>query len=233
MRIALALAVGVAMIGWVAIDSDRRGRHWFSWAALVALTGLIGLAVWLSVRRRYPPLPEAPNGGRRAGLALVGVPLVLVSFMMTGFIVTFVLQVARVEGAAMAPTLENQDRVLVNKLVYQRSAPHVGDIVMFYYPLNPEKMFVKRVAGEEGDEIRIVRGAVYRNTVLMDDAFVPEAFKSQGTWGPQVVPEGYYFVLGDHRNNSSDSRHWGFVPQKYIVGKVQCRWWPIARAHCF
>jgi signal peptidase I len=233
MRIVLALVFGVAIIGWVAIDSDRRGRHWFSWAALVALTGIIGLVLWLSVRRRYPPLAEPPSGVRRVALALVGIPLVLVSFMMTTFIVTFVLQVARVEGAAMAPTLENQDRVLVNKLAYQRGEPHVGDIVMLRYPLNPEKMFVKRVAAEEGDQVHIVRGTVYRNTVLMDDSFVPEGFKSRDTWGPQVVPEGYYFVLGDHRNNSSDSRHWGYVPKKYIVGKVQCRWWPIARARCF
>ena len=233
MRIALALAFGVAMIGWVAIDSDRRGRHWFSWAALVALTGIVGLAVWLAVRRRYPQLPERSAGARRAGLALVGIPLVLVSFMVTGFIVTFVLQVARVEGAAMAPTLEDQDRVLVNKLAYQQGEPHVGDIVMLRYPLNPDKMFVKRVAAEEGDQVRIVRGTVYRNDVPMDDSFVPDAYRSQNDWGPQVIPEGYYFVLGDHRNNSSDSRHWGFVPEKYIVGKVQCRWWPIARARCF
>ena len=233
MRIALALMFGFAMTGWVAIDADRRGRHWFSWAALVALTGLIGLVVWLAVRRRYLPLPEGASVTRRAALALAGVPLMLVTFMVTGFIVTFVLQVARVEGQAMAPTLENRDRVIVNKLAYQRGEPHVGDIVMFYYPLNPERVFVKRVIAEEGDQVRVANGRVYRNDVPMADAFVNVEYRSHDDWGPQVVPEGYYFVMGDHRNNSTDSRHWGFVPKKYIVGKVQCRWWPISRAGCF
>ncbi|MGB2715639.1 MAG: signal peptidase I [Vicinamibacterales bacterium] len=233
MKIALALIFGVAMTGWVAIDADRRGRHWFSWAALVALTGIIGLVVWLGIRRRYPPLPEPATVTRRAGLAFAGVPLMLVTFMVTGFIVTFVLQVARVEGGAMAPALENQDRVIVNKLAYQRGEPHVGDIVMLYYPLNPEKLFVKRVMGEEGDQIRVARGVVWRNNVPMDDSFVPQEFRSNDNWGPQVIPEGYYFVMGDHRNNSLDSRHWGFVPKKYILGRVQCRWWPINQAECF
>ena len=233
MRIALALLFGFAITGWVAIDADRRARHWFSWAALVALTGIIGLVVWLTARRRYPRVPDSSGIMRRAGLALAGVPLMLISFMVTAFIVTFVLQVARVEGRAMAPTLEDQDRVIVNKLAYQGGEPHVGDIVMLYYPLNPNKSFVKRVIAEEGDQVRVVDGQVYRNDVPMDDAFVPKEYRSHEDWGPQVVPEGYYFVMGDHRNNSSDSRHWGFVPKKYIVGKVQCRWWPVREARCF
>jgi signal peptidase I len=232
-RIALPLLLGLAMIGWVSIDADRRGRHWFSWAALVALTGVIGFAVWFSVRRRYPPLPERPSAARRVALALAAIPLLLVSFMVTAFIITFVVQVARVEGRAMSPTLEDQDRIIVNKLAYQFQDPHVGDIVMLHYPLNPEKKFVKRVIAEEGDQVRIVDGSVYRNDVPMDDPFVLAENRSHDDWGPQVVPEGYYFVMGDRRNNSSDSRHWGFVPKKYIVGKIQCRWWPISRAKCF
>ena len=148
-------------------------------------------------------------------------------------IVTFVFQVARVEGQSMAPTLEDQDRLIVNKLAYRLGEPRRGDIVMLYYPLNPDKSFVKRVIAEEGDQIRIVDGRVYRNDVPMDDAFVPAEYRSHDDWGPQVVPEGYYFVMGDHRNNSSDSRHWGFVPKKYIIGKVQLRWWPIPHARVF
>jgi signal peptidase I len=233
MRIAAALLFGLAMTAWVAIDADRRGRHWFSWAALTALTGVIGFAIWFSVRRRYPILPETPGLARCTGLALSSVPLILVSFMVTGFIVTYVFQVARVEGGAMAPTLEDQDRVIVNKLVYQRGEPHVGDIVMLFYPLNPERTFVKRVMAEEGDQVRVDKGTVYRNDVLMSEPFVLAEHRSHDHWGPQVVPEGYYFVMGDRRNNSLDSRHWGFVPKKYIVGKVQCRWWPLGRATCF
>jgi signal peptidase I len=148
-------------------------------------------------------------------------------------IVTFGFQVARVEGQSMAPTLEDQDRLIVNKLAYRLGQPQVGDIVMLYYPLNPEKSFVKRVIAEEGDQIRIVDGRVYRNDVPMPDDYVPPEFRSHDDWGPEVVPQGYYFVMGDHRNNSSDSRHWRFVPKKYIIGKVQLRWWPLPQARIF
>ncbi len=148
-------------------------------------------------------------------------------------IVTFGFQVARVEGMSMAPTLEDQDRLIVNKLIYRISSPHKGDIVMLYYPVNPDKSFVKRVIAEEGDLVRIVDGRVYVNDVPLKDDYVPTEFRSHDDFGPQVIQEGYYFVLGDHRNNSSDSRHWGLVPKKYIIGKVQLRWWPLPEARVF
>jgi signal peptidase I len=148
-------------------------------------------------------------------------------------IVTFGFQVARVEGMSMAPTLQDQDRLIVNKLAYRFHDPQVGDIVMLYYPVNPEKAFVKRVMAREGDQVRIIDGRVYRNDVLMDDSFVSTQYRSRDDWGPRLVPEGYYFVMGDHRNGSSDSREWGFVPKKYVIGKVQLRWWPMAHAKLF
>jgi signal peptidase I len=148
-------------------------------------------------------------------------------------IVTFGFQVARVEGLSMAPTLDDQDRLIVNKLVYRLTSPRRSDIVMLYYPLNPDKSFVKRVIAEEGDQVRIVDGRVYVNDVPLPDDYVPEEYRSHDDWGPQVIPEGYYFVMGDHRNNSSDSRHWGMVPKKYIIGKVQVRWWPVPQARVF
>ena len=148
-------------------------------------------------------------------------------------IVTFGFQVARVEGQSMAPTLADQDRLIVNKLRYRLTAPQRGDIVMLYYPLNPDKSFVKRVIAEEGDQVRIVDGRVFVNDVPMQDDFVPPEYRSHDDFGPSVIPEGYYFVMGDHRNNSSDSRHWGFVPKKYIIGKVQVRWWPVPHARVF
>jgi len=150
-------------------------------------------------------------------------------------IVTFGFQVARVEGQSMAPTLADHDRLIVNKAAYMPwiGEPQVGDIVMLYYPNKPEKAFVKRVVAKEDDTLRIVAGKVYRNDVLMDDSFVPAEYRSHDDWGPEVVPEGYYFVMGDNRNNSWDSRHWRFVPKRYIIGKVQLRWWPMPHSTLF
>jgi len=149
-------------------------------------------------------------------------------------IVTFGFQVARVEGQSMAPTLADQDRLIVNKAAYRFfEEPQIGDIVMLYYPLNPDKSFVKRVIAKENDQVRIVDGRVYRNDVLINDDYVPTDYRSHDDWGPEVVPEGQYFVMGDHRNNSSDSRHWKWVPKKYIIGKVQLRWWPLPHARLF
>jgi signal peptidase I len=148
-------------------------------------------------------------------------------------IVTFVLQIARVEGQSMAPTLADQDRLIVNKFAYQVGAPRRGDIVMLYYPVDPSKSFVKRVIAEEGDDVRIVGGHVYVNNVPVVDDFIPLEYRSHEDFGPLRIPNGYYFVMGDHRNNSSDSRDWGMVPKKYITGRVQLRWWPIPHARVF
>jgi signal peptidase I len=171
---------------------------------------------------------------RRAGReVLAGIQTLLSAAVYATLIVTFGFQVARVDGLSMAPTLEDHDRLIVNKLVYEIGEPRPGDIVMLYYPLNPDKMFVKRVIAKEGDTVRIVDGHVYVNDVPLHDDYVPEEFRSHDDWGPSVVQQGYYFVMGDHRNNSSDSRHWGPVPKKYIVGKVKLRWWPIQDAKIF
>jgi signal peptidase I len=148
-------------------------------------------------------------------------------------IVTFGFQVARVEGQSMAPTLEDQDRLIVNKLAYRIGEPRRGDIVMLYYPVDPSKSFVKRVIAEEGDQVRILDGRVYVNDVPLNDDYVLPEYRSHDDWGPKVIPEGYDFVMGDHRNNSSDSRHWGMVPKKYILGRVQLRWWPVPAARIF
>ena len=162
-----------------------------------------------------------------------GVQTLFSAAVYATLIVTFGFQVARVDGLSMAPTLEDQDRLIVNKMVYEIGDPRPGDIVMLYYPLNPEKMFVKRVIASEGDVVRIVDGRVYVNDLPLHDEYVPDEFRSHDDWGPKVIDQGYYFVMGDHRNNSSDSRHWGLVPKKYIVGKVKVRFWPLHDARIF
>jgi signal peptidase I len=226
------ITVGI-MVAAVATDAARRGRNWFAWAVLVAITGPLGGLAWLVVRRRSPVILERLGGWRRWGVRLTAVPLLLLNAVITAFVITFLFQVARVEGRAMEPTLVDQDRLIVNKFAYRAGSPRRGDIVMHYYPNKPEKVFVKRVVAREGDQVRIVDGNVYVNEVALDDSFVPPEYRSHDNWGPNVVPEGYYFVMGDHRNNSSDSRHWGFVPRKYIVGRVQYRWWPLGTARTF
>jgi signal peptidase I len=194
-----------------------------------------------AVHEREFVAPAVGGAEPRGGIRLTQVTDELVAWLKTLasaavyaiLIVTFGFQVARVEGQSMAPTLEDQDRLIVNKLVYRIGEPRRGDIVMLYYPLNPEKSFVKRVIAEEGDTVRIVDGRVYVNDIPLKDDYVPSEYRSHDDWGPQVIPEGYYFVMGDHRNNSSDSRHWGMVPKKYIIGKVQLRWWPVPSARVF
>jgi signal peptidase I len=171
---------------------------------------------------------------KRMAMEIVsGIQTLVSAAVYATLIVTFGFQVARVDGLSMAPTLEDHDRLIVNKLVYELGEPRPGDIVMLYYPLNPEKMFVKRVIAKEGDTVRIVDGRVYVNDLPLRDDYVPPEFRSHDDYGPETVKQGYYFVMGDHRNNSSDSRHWGPVPKKYIVGKVKVRWWPLQDARIF
>jgi signal peptidase I len=179
------------------------------------------------------PVANTATWSRVGSEILSGVQTLFSAAVYATLIVTFCFQVARVDGLSMAPTLQDHDRLIVNKLVYELGEPRPGDIVMLYYPLNPEKMFVKRVIAKEGDTVRIVDGHVYVNDIPLHDDYVPEEFRSHDDWGPTVVQQGYYFVMGDHRNNSSDSRHWGPVPKKYIVGKVKVRWWPLQDARIF
>jgi signal peptidase I len=149
------------------------------------------------------------------------------SALYATIIVTFVMQVARVEGQSMDPTLKDQDRLVVNKLAYHIGDPRPGDIVMMRYPADPDKSFVKRMIAQEGDTVQIVNGEVRVNGLINSDPYVAGEHRSYDDWGPEVIPAGYCFVLGDNRSNSSDSRVFGFVPKKYIIAKVQLRWWPL------
>ena len=183
---------------------------------------------------------------RRAGIELIAWFKTLASAAVYAtLIVTFGFQVARVEGKSMEPTLQDQDRLIVNKAVYHFSDwqivgplvgardPERGDIVMLKYRHEPEKNFVKRIIAGPGDTVRIENGQVYVNEVLQPDAEIPPEFRSHEDRGPEVVQEAFYYVMGDHRNNSSDSRHWGQVPKDYIIGRVQVRWWPLTDVTLF
>jgi signal peptidase I len=183
----------------------------------------------------HDTVPPKPLTGRLLDEFTAWLKTIVSAAVYATLIVTFGFQVARVEGHSMDPTLADHDRLIVNKAAYLPwiGKPQIGDIVMLYYPNQPEQSFVKRVIAAEGDQVRIVGGRVYRNDVLLDDSFVLAQYRSHEDWGPKVVPEGYYFVMGDHRNNSSDSRIWGYVPKRYIVGKVQLRLWPMPHARIF
>ena len=149
-------------------------------------------------------------------------------------IVTFGFQVARVEGQSMAPTLEDQDRLIVNKLVYRIGEPRRGDIVMLYYPLNPEKSFVKRVIAEEGDTVRIVDGRVYVNDIPLHDDYVPPEYRSHDDWGPQVIPARATTSSWAITATTAPTAATGaWCRRNYIIGKVQLRWWPMPAARMF
>ena len=148
-------------------------------------------------------------------------------------IVTFGFQVARVEGRSMEPTLHDQDRLVVNKLAYRMHNPEVGDVVMLLHPSHPEQTLVKRVVAAPGDTIGFETGVVVRNGVPEAESFVPAEFRQPDDRAAILVPDGFYYVLGDHRNNSTDSRSFGPVPKKYILGRVQVRWWPLPTARAF
>ena len=181
-----------------------------------------------------PPAPATVSLRRRVANELFDwLKTVTMAAVYATLIVTFGFQVARVDGQSMAPTLHDHDRLIVNKLAYQVGEPQIGDIVMLLYPNDPSKTFVKRVVAAEGDEVKIAGGKVYRNGALMDDSFVSPQFRSHEDFGPTRIRDGYYFVMGDHRNASSDSRDWGEVPKKYIIGRVQVRWWPLPDARTF
>jgi signal peptidase I len=215
--------IGVVFVCYVVVDAEPRGRSPHRWGILVAFTGGIGFVAYLVARRSTPPTGSPLGPRRTAQLVLGGLVISAVAAIVASWTVTTVVQLATVEGHAMEPTLADGSAAIVNRLAYRWTPPRRGEVVMLYYPVNPDKLFVKRVIAEEGDLVRIVDGRVFVNDKLREDNEVAHDARAHDDWGPQIIPEGYFFVLGDRRNNSSDSRHWGMVPKKYIVGRVAFR----------
>jgi len=151
---------------------------------------------------------------------------VVIAFLM----VVFLYQPVKVEGTSMQPELLDQERIFVNKFVYHFEEIHRGDIVVFWYPKDPSKSFIKRVLGVPGDVVSIRDGQVYINGQLVEERYVPRGYQDADSYPPVRVREGHYYVLGDHRNASNDSRSWGLVPRKYIYGKAVFRYWPVEKA---
>ena len=151
---------------------------------------------------------------------------VVIAFLM----VVFLYQPVKVEGTSMQPELLDQERIFVNKFVYHFEEIHRGDIVVFWYPKDPSKSFIKRVLGVPGDVVSIREGQVYINGQLVEERYVPRGYQDVDSYPPVRVREGHYYVLGDHRNASNDSRSWGLVPRKYIYGKAVFRYWPVEKA---
>ena len=228
----LLLPLYFAISLWMLLDAVRRGRGWIRWQVLLQLLSLVAVVIWLVRRRRWPVTVQI-NRSRRLKFAAVSLAIVAASFILPPAVTTYLFQVARVEGEAMSPTLNNQDRLIISKHVYLSGDPSIGDIVMLRYPRDPQKSFVKRVIASGGDEVHIMDGVVFRNGGRVDEPYVMEANRTHDDWGPDVVPAGTYFVMGDCRNNSSDSRDWGFVPREYVLGRVTTRWWPLSARRRF
>jgi signal peptidase I len=171
----------------------------------------------------YPAAPPAPRSTGTIGLWLRDL---LISAAASVLIITFLYQPVRVEGTSMLPRLEDRDRLFINKFVYHISAIERDDIVVFRYPRDPEKSYIKRVIGLPGDRIRIVHGQVWLNGKPLIEPYVPEEFRDTRSMPELTVPDDTYFMMGDHRSISSDSREFGPVARDLIYGKAVFVYWP-------
>jgi signal peptidase I len=144
-------------------------------------------------------------------------------------IIVFFYQPVKVEGTSMAPLISDQERIFINKFVYRFEPIGRGDVVVFWYPLDRSKSFIKRVVGLPGDLVDIRDGHVYINGQYLDEPYVPPRYEDNSAYGPSRVPPGQYFVLGDHRISSNDSRIFGYVPASYIYGKAVFAYWPVTQ----
>ncbi len=154
---------------------------------------------------------------------------IFVAALMAILIVIFVIQPVRVEGTSMQPNLVDQERIFVNKLGYHFNGIERGDVVVFWYPKDRDKSFIKRVVGLPGETVEVRQGSVYVDGRSLNERYVLSKYVDRYSYPPKRVPWDSYFVMGDHRNSSNDSRHWGCVPLGSIFGKAVFRYWPVSK----
>jgi signal peptidase I len=178
-----------------------------------------------------PNQPSAVHDGKvvsptpsRAMVLSVWLRDLIISLAISCFIIIFLYQPVKVEGTSMMPSLEDQERIFVNKFVYRLEPIERGDIIVFR---DPSKSFIKRVIGLAGDHIQIDAGRVFVNGKPIEEDYVPRAYEDERSYAEVVVPPDSYFVLGDHRSLSNDSRDFGPVGQSYIYGKAVFGYWPM------
>jgi signal peptidase I len=151
----------------------------------------------------------------------------LIAIGLALVIIVFLYQPVKVEGTSMAPLLSDQERIFINKFVYRFEPIQRRDVVVFWYPLDHSKSFIKRVIGLPGESVEIRQGIVYVNGRAIDEPYVPTQYEDMSDYGPVRVPRDSYFVMGDHRISSNDSRVFGCVPSKFIYGRAVFAYWPV------
>ena len=176
------------------------------------------------------PLPPRRSLAERAGSVRAWLGDLFVSVVVSLIIILFLYQPVRVEGTSMLPRLEDQDRLFINKFAYQFEKVHRGDVVVFYYPHDHSKSYIKRVIALPGDRLAIEHGVVSVNGIALQEPYVPERFQDDRSLPEQVISPGEYFVMGDHRSISSDSRDFGPVPRELIYGRAAFVYWPVDQA---
>ena len=154
---------------------------------------------------------------------------VIVTALVLAFLIqTFVVGNFWIPSESMVPTIEVNDKVIVTNFSYWFEGPKRGDVIVFRYPLDTKKDYIKRCIGLPGETVEFRDSKLYVNGQLVEEPYLPEGLVFED-YGPIEVPEGQYFMCGDNRNHSSDSRVWGFVEKRLIIGKAQVIYWPFDR----
>jgi signal peptidase I len=180
------------------------------------------------------PLPADPASPERrsiAGATIAWLRDLFLSVLIAIVVILFLYQPVKVEGTSMMPSLVDQERIFINKFAYRFGIADIerGETVVFWFPGDPIKSYIKRVIGAPGDTVEVIDGAVIVNGRTLSEPYVPEEYRDHVSMSRSVVPDGQYFVLGDHRSSSNDSRVWGMVPRRYIYGKAAFVYWPLDR----